>query len=102
MPTLPTLPTHFVRIPWLCMLVLMHVRVGGGAGGGGGCMDRWNEQFVIDVQPDEIYGSKMVIELCERLPSGDDLVVGLVFPPIGTQYCHSVCVGPKRKDSSTL
>ena len=47
---------------------------------------RWNEQFIIDVQPDEIYGSKMVIELCERLPSGDDLVVGLVLPPIGTQH----------------
>lgn len=74
----------------------MDVRVGGWAGGGG-CMDRWNEHFVIDVQPDEIYGSKMVIELCERLPSGDDLVVGLVFPPIGTKYCDSVCVGTKRK-----
>ena len=50
----------------------------------------YDVQFVIDVQPDEIYGSKIVIELCERLPSGDDLVVGFVFPPIGTRYFSAV------------
>lgn len=45
----------------------------------------WNEEFIVDVHPDTIYHSKVVVELCERSCLGEHILVGIVDPPIGLE-----------------
>jgi hypothetical protein len=44
----------------------------------------WNEEFILDVPPDVIHRSKVVVELCfEGSVPGEQLLAGLVEPAIG-------------------
>ncbi len=44
----------------------------------------WNEEFILDVPPDVIHRSKVVVELCfEGSANGEQLLAGLVEPAIG-------------------
>ena len=51
--------------------------------GSGGIV--WNDEFIIDVQPDSVFRSKLVVDVCERNGEGQQVHLGYVEPAMGLE-----------------
>ena len=51
--------------------------------GSGGIV--WNDEFIIDVQPDSVFRSKLVVDVCERNGEGQQVQLGYVEPAMGLE-----------------